>query len=103
MEVWAWEPTPIAEWKDLVDYLTTQVPFFDQANTIPVTLYGHSLGSLVAFEVACKLQSEGTTITLNEVKKGLLIYIGKHIAGVLTGASGSPDKPAAFSTISGTN
>lgn len=59
VEVWAWQPTAIHEWKELLDLLTNQVSFFEESNVVPVTLYGHSLGALIAFEVACKLQNEG--------------------------------------------
>jgi surfactin synthase thioesterase subunit/acyl carrier protein len=82
VEVWAWEPSAISEWGDLVTRLTTDISFFGDAN-VPVAFYGHSLGALVAFEVACRLQEQG-----------------KPVAAVIAGACGSPDQPAAFSKIS---
>ena len=59
VEVWAWEPSAISEWGDLVKHLTADdISIFGNAK-IPVTFYGHSLGALVAFEVACRLQDQG--------------------------------------------
>lgn len=51
-----WMETPIADWRQLLDKLT---PLFRSVQDKPFALFGHSLGSVVAFEVARELRRKG--------------------------------------------
>ena len=51
-----WNETPITDWRELVEALT---PLFRSVQDKPFALFGHSIGSTVAFEVARELRRTG--------------------------------------------
>ncbi|MGB8956400.1 MAG: thioesterase domain-containing protein, partial [Tumebacillaceae bacterium] len=51
-----WNETPIADLRELMETLT---PLFRSVQDKPFALFGHSLGSMVAFEVARELRRTG--------------------------------------------
>lgn len=59
--MWVWEPSLISNWDELIAGLV-DCELFNSA--IPITLYGHSFGSLIAFEVATRLNNKGKMIML---------------------------------------
>jgi len=75
-EIWSYEPTELyKDWEALIEALIVEQPIAD--TTLPVFLYGHSLGGLIAYEVGYALEQKGNT----------------NVKRLVIGACGSPRFP----------
>jgi len=87
VELWTPEPYDLGEWDPMLDKLAKNIELIFKGDiSTPLVIYGHSLGGLVAYEVALRLQNSTP---------------GKYplVKALIIGASGPPTMPGIFHFI----
>jgi len=87
VEIWAYEPTVISNWSELVESFKRGVQIIcPEGDKTPFVIYGHSLGALMAYEISMIIQASPERYP--------------SVKALIVGASGSPSVPVAFTQIS---
>jgi len=86
IEIWAYEPSSgLSNWEALMAALMANVKTLFSSDATPLVFYGHSLGALIAFELALAIQAtDGFPV----------------VKALIVGASDAPNMRIAFNQVS---